>query len=59
MNIKISARPFEAERDPLAAAAADIARRYPSLSGWDLKPHWDVQDRDRIIVTVPSWFLSP
>lgn len=59
MNIKISARPFEAERDPLAAATADIARRYPALSGWDLKPLWTTDDRRTITLTVPSWFLSP
>ena len=48
------------EDDCLIAAAKDFIRKHPKLTGYDLDPRWEESDDDRenIVLTVPSWFVS-
>lgn len=53
-TIRIDAARYEDEDNCLAAAAADYSRHH-GLDGWILDPRWEDNQKDVILLTVPSW----
>jgi hypothetical protein len=57
-TIRVNARAYEDHDDCLAAAARDVAKRC-GLRGYSLDAQYaDDDDREWILVTVPSWVQS-
>lgn len=52
-RITIPAAKYADHDDCLSAAAEDYATTH-DLAGWDLDPQWADDQRDEIILTVPS-----
>ena len=52
--IRVSAKKYEDIDDCLAAAAADVAADR-NLDGWDLHPRWEDEQRDAILLIIPSY----
>ncbi len=57
-TIRIEARQHEDHDDCLAAAAKAYASKH-ALEGWDLEARWEDDQRDFILLTVPSAISIP
>ena len=51
--VRIPAKRYEDEDDCLAAAEWDYQRTH-DLVGWDLSPRWEDNERDVILLDVPT-----
>lgn len=52
-TVEIDAARYEDSDDCLTDAATDYAQEH-GLAGWDLSPRWASEQRERIVLTVPS-----
>ena len=52
-TLRINAADYADHDDCLAACAADVAGEL-SLSGYDLSPRWEDDERDAILVDIPG-----
>lgn len=53
-EVTIDAARYADYDDCLAAAAAEYVEDHPNAAGYDLSPRWADDDRDQIVLTVPS-----
>lgn len=53
ITIRINSRRYEDYDDCLTAAAEDYAAAH-DLDGWDLSPRWEDEQRDHILLDVPT-----
>ena len=53
--VTISARKYQDSDDCLIDAARDYVATHPDLAGWDLEARWEDEQRDAILLTVPTW----
>lgn len=56
-TVRVDARHYEDADDCLSAAQADYATEH-GLEGWDLAPRWGDDQRDTILLTVPTDTLA-
>lgn len=54
-TIRIDAKRYEDSEDCLADAASDVAEEL-ELSGYEMSPRWENDERDVILVDVPADF---
>lgn len=53
-TIRVSAKQYEDHDDCFAAAAADYAADHAEAVGYDMDPRWETDERDHILLDVPS-----
>ncbi|MCA9630058.1 MAG: hypothetical protein KC766_20445 [Myxococcales bacterium] len=54
-TIAVTARDYVDADNCLAAAEAAYIATHHELRGWDLSPRWEDDERETILLTVPTW----